>query len=603
MISESLSLTIQQLPKEPGVYLMKDERNTIIYIGKANSLKKRVTSYFQKKHDDIKTKFLVNAIDSIECIVTDSEIEALLLESNLIKKHKPRFNIRLKDDKRYPYIAVTLKDDYPRVIYTRKPGIRGARYFGPYTDARAAKNIVDMINNTFKLKTCKKELPLKKHERPCLNYQMKKCQGPCMKETTGIEYMDIINNVISFLEGAIDPVISNLQKTMDQYSQKMEYEKASILRDIIFDIQTVTEEQKVSSASGIDRDFIVCSQEEAEAIVILFEFRQGILLGRKISVYDTGEISESGDILKTFILQYYQHSEVPQSIISDSTVNDNKLIQSHLTGLSSKNISISLAVSSEELSVVRLMHKNLDVIKADRNAAEVYQNKAKGLSELMEVLNLDSIPEVIECFDISNTQGTNAVASMVQFRHGEPSKGNYRRFKIRGHEGPNDPAMIHEAVSRRVQHLINENEPMPDLIVIDGGPTQLSRAKEAAENFTNSLVIVSLAKRFEEIYYDPTLTPIRLLETSPALHILQQIRDESHRFAITYHRKLRDKDTISSELDNINGIGHKTKVLLLKHFGSPEAVQKASLEDLLAVEGVGNKTATLIHNYFTEKLE
>lgn len=597
MNPEKIKDILSRLPQEPGVYLMLGSDGSIIYIGKANSLKKRVTSYFQKKDHDPKTSILVKNIEDIEYIVTESEIEALLLESNLIKKHKPKFNVRLKDDKRYPYIAVTMNEDYPRVIYTRNINRNTDKYFGPYTDARAAKNSAAMINNLFKLKTCRRPLPLKENERPCINYQIKKCSGACRNIISKDEYRSLINDAVNFLEGNVEPVMNSLNIRMKEYSEKMNFEKAASVRDIIYDIQTISQSQNVDIPTVADQDCIGAGIFGGEAIVVLFEFRHGILTGRKINIFDNAEYSTPEDIIRIFILDYYKNKDIPSKIVTEQGIPDYKLIAEHLSSISGKRISLVHAGSSDDKGIISMIRKNIDIIAADRKATEE-NNPAAELLELKEALSLESEPDIMECFDISNFQGTDSVASMVQFRLGRADKSNYRRYKIRGYESSNDPGMIHEAVSRRLQHLVNENLELPDLIVIDGGPTQLTRAIEAASNFSLNLNIISVAKRFEEIYTEPDKEPVRLPENSPALKLIQRIRDEAHRFAVTYHRTLRDKKLTASILDTIPDIGDKTKKLLLKHFGSIEKIKEASVEELISAEGIGEKTAQKIYEFF-----
>lgn len=588
---------LKQFPESPGVYLMKNGEDGIIYIGKAVNLKRRVSSYFRRQ-DNPKTAVLVSRIDDIEYIATDSEIEALILECNLIKKHRPRFNIRLKDDKRFPYIAVTMGEAYPRLILTRKTSIRSARYFGPYTDAAAARSIADTINVIFKLRTCRKELPLKSGGRPCLNFQMNRCCGACTSNISEEEYGELVSGALHFLEGDIEPVLADMNRAMKRYSESMHYEHAARIRDIIADIHRLSQEQKVSISMGQDMDYLHAEIIGREAVLLLFEFRKGVLLGRKIHLFDNADLSEPGDIVRSFIIDYYSRSEIPSRIISPFSIKDKRLTEEFLTQRASRRISITGPVSGEDQGIIAMIKKNMDMIIADREAAKYYQDRSRAAEELMELLGLERAPSEIVCFDISNLQGTNPVASMVTFRDGEPDKSSYRRFRIKAHEGPDDPAMIHEAVSRRLQLLVNENLPFPDIMVIDGGPTQLTRAMEAAANFPIKLKIISLAKRFEEIYVSPKEPPIRLPETSPARKLLQRVRDESHRFAITYHRKLRSGEFTSSRLDQIPRISRELRTELLKHFNSIEAVMQAGPDELMQVKGIGEKTANAIHGFF-----
>jgi excinuclease ABC subunit C len=588
---------LARLPAEAGVYMMKDETGTIVYIGKAGSLKKRVSSYFQKKDHDIKTRVLVKVVRDIEFIITDSEMEALILESSLIQKHKPKFNIQKKDDKRYPYIAVTLDEDYPRILYTRTIKKNGTRYFGPYTDAKAARNTVSLINSIFKLRICNRELPLKANERPCMNIQINRCSGVCTGVITREEYLDRVAQAVKFLEGGIEPVIQNLQNMMKRYAEDRKYEKASEMRDMIFDIQKISETQKVYVPIGKDQDYIGISKYGNEGIIILFEFRSGVLLGRKISIYDNAEYALSGEIVASFILGYYESSDIPQRIVTEEPPADREILQRFLTDRSKRKVSIPGPETPDDRGILRLIKKNIDLVAAERYAERRNRDTLLGLEELQTILGLADIPRAMECFDISNLQGTDAVASMVAFKDGRPDKSGYRRYKIKGYDTADDPGMIHEVVSRRVQHLFNEEIDMPDLMIIDGGTTQLSRAMEAARNFTGDIRIISIAKRFEEIYHEPGKEPLRLPKSSPALHIIQNIRNEAHRFAIIYHRKLRDKKTTRSVLDDIS-VGTRAKSLLLKHFQSVDGIRKASLDELRGIRGIGKSTARKIYDFF-----
>ena len=592
--------TLSRLPDSPGIYMMLSRDREIIYIGKANSLKKRVTSYFRKSGHDAKTGVLVKNIHDIEYIATDTEIEALLLENNLIKKHKPKFNVRLKDDKRYPYIAVTLNEEYPRIIYTRNINRKTDRFFGPFRDAAAAKNTAALINRTLKLKTCRRELPLKKGERPCINFQINRCSGACTGKISREEYGDLIDDAVNLLEGNIDPVMKSLNSRMQKASSAMDYEKAARLRDIIFDIQKISETQKVEVHSGIDQDYIASGIYGDEAILVIFEFRSGILTGRKINIFDNAKYSEPADIMRTFIIDYYRDRDIPSRIVTEEAIDDSKIISLHLTEKASARITIAKGMSRDDRGVINLIKKNIDMIAAERNYSKTNSMDA-GLTALKVALGLDSEPLIIECFDISNFHGQDAVASMVMFKNGRPDKKNYRRYKIRGYDSPNDPGMMHEAVSRRLQHLVNEDIEMPDLIILDGGPTQLARGIEAAANFNIGAKIISVAKKLEEIFTSPNEKPLRFPEGSPELRLIQNIRDEAHRFAVTYHRKLRDKKLTSSELDLIPNIGPGVKASLLKHFQSIEKIKSAPTEVLMKAEGIGRKTAEKISSYFRDK--
>ncbi len=600
MKKEDSKPIIEKMPREPGVYIMKDASDSIIYIGKAADIRKRVSSYFKDTGDDIKTKILARNISDIDFIVTDNEMEALILENSLIKKHKPRFNIRLKDGKKYPYISVTFTEDYPRIIYTRKADRPGNRYFGPYTDARAARDIISMINSIFRLKTCGRPVPLKKGERPCINFQMGRCSGPCAGEIGKDEYRLLVDNAVRFLEGNIAPVLENLNAMMKNYSEKMRYEDALRIRNTIFDIQKLTATQKVHFQAGLDQDFIGASIFSGEAILVLFEFRSGILLNRKIFIYDNVNYSMPSDIIRSFIIDNHLKGESPPKIVIRQKFDDRKAVESLLTEKSGRRVKISTPHTIDEKGIIRLIQKNIDLLASERLDREKLDERMGGMMELGRLLELDGPVEIMECFDISNIQGRHAVASMVRSVMGLPEKSSYRRYRIRGYDNSNDPGMIHEAVARRIQHLVNENIAFPDVMVIDGGRGQLARAIEAANNFNAPVRIISIAKKFEEIYVDDTRAPHRLPRSSPALKIIQSLRDEAHRFALAYHKKLRDKNMTSSILDDIRGVGPKTKKILMAHFKSVDSIKKACIEELSAVKGINQRTASGIHAYFHE---
>ena len=593
-IQETLSL----LPNQPGVYLMKNSENKIIYVGKAASLKKRVPSYFRNNNKDAKTATLVQKINDVEFIVTDTEIEALLLENNLIKKHKPKFNISLKDDKRFPFICVILDEAYPRIIITRKVFGKKNKYFGPFTDVGAARSLVQSVNDLFKLKTCKKELPLKKNERPCLNYQIQRCKGACTDKILKEEYLISINDAMKFLEGDINQIINDLQTRMLNFSKSMEFEKAADLRDLIANISITRENQKVENISGGNFDYAGIKILGNEAIIVIFEFRNGILLARKISIFENTELVEPKEIMRRFILDHYEKNEIPQRIVVQYVVADSSIIEKYFTEKTGIKVRITLPRSPNDLAILEMISKNADMLAVEMESSKIKNDYSKAQNELQEILHLNNPPVEIVCFDISNLQGTNSVAAMSCFKNGKSDKSSYRRFKIRGYQSANDPGMIHEAVSRRLQHIVNENLSPPDIILIDGGISQLSRAIEAASSFGLSLKIISIAKRFEEIYFDPALPPLRLPDNSPALKILQQVRDEAHRFGVTYHRKLRSKELFSSEIADIPNIDVKRKNELLKHFKSIENIKSASIEELTQVSGIGKELAKKIFDYF-----
>lgn len=592
-MKDNLEQKLKNLPSKPGVYLFINHKNEIIYIGKASSLKKRVTSYFQKNLD-AKTRVLVSHIADIDYIVTQSEIEALLLESSLIKKHKPKYNIQQKDDKRFPYIAITLHEKFPRVIFTRRLYPNGDRYYGPYTDAHAARKTVALLNKTFKLKTCTKDIPLKPHERPCLNHQMGQCQGVCTGIVTEGEYRNVIDTVMQFLDGNIDPVLENLTALMNSYSQAMRFESAARVRDMIFDIQKMLQTQHVVTPLGQNQDFIGITAHKDEAYILVFQFRHGSLTGKRIFVYNNAEYTSRSSLMGQFIVEYYAQNEPPQSIVIPEMIEDRHIIEEYVNSRTTQPVHIVSPKTDHEKAVMQMLAKNLDLAIAQK-IAPTWQ---KALFELQEVLQLSTLPVDIECFDISNIQGNFAVASMVHFTDAMPNKSEYRRYRIRAYTRPDDPGMIHEVVGRRLQHLLNEGLPLPDLLVIDGGKGQLSRALEVMEALECSVPVIALAKRLEEIYLPQGSDPIRLVPTSPALKLLQAIRDEAHRFAITYHRNLRDKNMTASVLDNIRGVGSQYKKKLLQSFDTIDHIRQSDAATIAKKASVPLSVAQKIYDFF-----
>lgn len=592
-MKDNLEQKLKNLPLKPGVYLFINQKNEIIYIGKASSLKKRVGSYFQKNLD-AKTRVLVSHIADIDYIVTQSEIEALLLESSLIKKYKPKYNIQQKDDKRFPYIAITLHENFPRVIFTRRLFSNGDKYYGPYTDAHAARKTVALLNKTFKLKTCTKDIPLKPHERPCLNHQMGRCQGVCTGIVTENEYRNVIHTVMQFLDGNIDPVLENLTALMNAYSKAMRFESAAQVRDMIFDIQKMLQTQHVVTPLGQNQDFIGITTHKDEAYILVFQFRHGSLTGKRIFIYNNAQYTSRSSLIAQFIIEYYTGNEPPPTIVIPDIIEDRQIVEEYLISKTSQPVHIVIPKNDHERAVMQMLYKNLDLAIAQKMAP----TRQRALFELQEALQLPTLPVDIECFDISNIQGTFAVASMVHFTDGMPNKKEYRRYRIRAYTKPDDPGMIHEVVGRRLQHLLNEGMPLPDLLVIDGGKGQLSRACEVMEALKSSVPVIALAKRLEEIYFPQGSDPLRLPLTSPALKLLQTIRDEAHRFAITYHRNLRDKNMTASVLDNIPGVGAQYKKKLLQSFDTIEHIKQSDAATIAQETKIPLTAAQKIYDFF-----
>ncbi len=572
------------LPNKPGVYIMRDDTDTIIYIGKAKSLVKRVKSYFREKLDRPKTQILMSHFDSLEYIVTNSEKEALILEATLIKKHRPRYNVQLKDDKRYPYVKIT-DEDFPRLVITRNVTKNGV-YFGPFTDVGSVKQTVKFLKSLFKIRTCRNM------NGPCLNSQIDLCYAPCDGKITKEEYSEIINKIDLFFQGKYSTIVKNLKKEMIEAAENEEFEKAAVIRDQISSIEEIMEKQFVDLVDDdLDQDVIAISPSKDEVIVIIMPIRNGKIVGRDDFLMSGAQYDSSSEIMFAFIQQYYGYNRhIPKQILLDEDINDKELLEDWLSDLRGNKVKIKVPQKGVKLRLVKMAKKNAEIIKHQKKKME------NSLIELKKYLKLERMPRVIEGYDISNISGEFAVGSKVSFKDAKPDKKKYKHFRMET-PGPNDFAMMEELLTRRLKMI--ESDPEPDLIVIDGGKGQLGMACGVLEklNLTH-IPIIGLAKEFEEVYLPNTKRPIIIPKNNKALHLLQQVRDESHRFAITYHRKLRSKNIQASSLDDIVGIGKKRKISLLKAFGSVDNIKKASIEDLVKIDGMNQKTAENVYNYY-----
>ena len=565
------------LPNKPGVYIMRDNTDTIIYVGKAKNLVKRVKSYFREKLDRPKTQILMSHFDSLEYIVTNSEKEALILEATLIKKHRPRYNVQLKDDKRYPYVKIT-NEKFPRLIITRDVAKNGV-YYGPFTDVGSVKQTVKFLKSLFKIRICRNM------DGPCLNSQIDLCLAPCAGNVSEKEYSEIINKIDLFFQGKYSTIVKNLKTEMADAAVNEEYEKAAVIRDQIESIEEIMEKQFVDLVDDdLDQDVIAIAPGENEVIVIIMPIRNGKIVGRDDFLMSGSQYDSSSEVLFAFIQQYYGYNRhIPKQILLDEDIDDKELLEDWLSDLRGNKVHIKVPQKGVKLRLVKMAHKNAEIIKHQKKTME------NSLIELKKYLKLENLPRVIEGYDISNISGKFAVGSKVSFKDGKPNKKSYKHFKIKT-PGPNDFAMMEELLTRRLKRV--ESDPEPDLMVIDGGKGQLGMVCGVLEklNLTH-IPVIGLAKEFEEIYTPNSKRPIIIPKNSKALHLLQQVRDESHRFAITYHRKLRSKNIQASSLDNIAGIGKKRKVNLLKEFGTIENIKKASVDDLAKIEGMNQKTA------------
>lgn len=598
---------IAEFPEKPGVYIMKDKRGRIIYIGKAVSLKNRVRSYFQSpKNLPVKVASMVPKIEDIEYIVTDSEVEALILECNLIKFNRPKYNILLRDDKQYPYIKIATNQPFPRLEVVRRVKKDGTRYFGPYADVGAMREAIDVINKVFPIRSCKKDLsqvPLK--ERPCLNYYIKRCLAPCQGSVEQEEYDEMIENIIMFLEGKRETLIKQLREKMEEEAAKLDFEKAAILRDQIAALEKVLEEQKIVSTDMTDQDIIAMARGIDTVCIQVFFVREGKLVEREPFILSNTKGAERKEILTAFVKQFYNNTNfIPKEIIIEEEIDDKTTIQEWLYGKKGSKVYISIPQRGEKKKLAEMVAENariyLEQIE-NKDEREKLKNM-QALEELQKYLGLKDIPHRIEAFDISNTQGTESVASMVVFEEGQPKKEDYRKFKIKTVEGPNDFESMREVILRRFKRaVLNDGkfDSLPDLLLIDGGKGQLKYAREALKEVgLESIFTIGLAKEFEHIFVEGKEEPIVLPEGSEALYLVQRVRDEAHRFAITFHRSLRSKRNLKSALDDIPGIGKARRIALFKTFGSLESIRQASVEELAGAPGMNKKAAQAVYDHF-----
>lgn len=597
---------LKQLPDRPGVYLMKNEIEEIIYVGKAKSLRKRVRSYFRKGNHTYKTKILVVHIKDFDYIVTDTEVEAYILEANLINKYQPIYNIRLKDDKTYPYIKVTVNEDFPRIFKTRIVKSDGAMYYGPFTNVDDLYKTINVLKDIYSLRTCRKNLKADKPEaRPCLNYHIGKCLGPCIGAISKEDYRAMVDQACLFLSGHQDDLVKRIEKEMYQASEEMNFEKAARLRDSIQALKRLSVQQKVMYGKNINQDVIaVAVGEEEQSCVQLLIIRNGRLIGQEYYIMEGTEQEAEKEIIEYFLPQYYERAfQLPDELLLSVEIGQVDLLMDLLKEKKGKKVNVTTPVIGEKKRLVEMAYSNAE----ENLKKEIIKQKYKksrttdAVVKLGEYLELDNPPDHIEGFDISNTQGTDPVASMVVFKDGHSSKQDYRRFKIKTIEGPNDFAMMQEVLERRYSRLLREKKPLPSLILIDGGKGQLSSAYEVLEELGIShLPIIGLAKREEEVFLPDRQEATIIPKNSSALHLIQRVRDESHRFAVSYHRKLRSRRLTHTMLDDIPGVGPKRRQALLQHFGSLAEIRKANIGKLKEAEGISSKTAKVIYDFLRE---
>ena len=617
MPTEKVAEKLKTLPTKPGVYQYFDATGKLIYVGKAVNLRNRVRSYFHTTVDSIKTERLVAEIADLEWIITDSELEALLLESNLIKRHKPRFNIRLKDDKRYPYIKVEWQNAYPKVLTVRKMAQDGARYYGPFTNAGHVYATLDTLRRAFPYLTCDREIT-GHDKRACLYYDIKLCSGPCIGAVTEAEYRANIDRLCHFLEGKTDNFVIDLENKMTAAAEAMQFEAAAQYRDQLRALRHIVERQKIISTTTQDQDVLAFARTNGDACVQIFLIRQGKLIGREYFVLEGAEDENVANIMAEFMTQFYDEAAyIPPEVLLpiEIDVQESDIIAQFLKQKRGTQVTLSVPNSGQGAELVKMATDNaLETLTALRAqwAADTHRNE-QALKELADGLGLAALPARIECFDISNTQGTNMVASMVVFLNGAARKSDYRKFNIKTVQGPNDFESMREALTRRFRRYFDakaaERVPgqkidpsfsvLPDLLIIDGGKGQLGVAVEVLQSLElfGQVPVCGLAKQQEEIFLPGRPDSILLPRSSQGLFLVQRVRDEAHRFATTAHRAQRAKTGIASQLDEIPGVGPTRRRTLLKHFGSLEGIRNASVDEIAEVKGVPREVAIAIKEH------
>ena len=617
-MSFDIAEELKKIPNSPGVYIMHDKSDAIIYIGKAKSLTKRVHQYFQPSHDEgIKKKQMVEHIDHFEYIVTDSELEALVLENNLIKEHRPKYNTMLRDDKTYPYIKVTLGEGFPRVIFSRKVYKDKARYFGPFTSAGDVRETIELTNKLFHLRTCNKVFPRDmKKDRPCLNYHIKQCPGVCQNYISEDDYMKSVKAAMEFLEGKADPVINSLTEKMTEASKKLEFEKAAGYRDEIAAVKMCVQKQKITDTAGEDRDILAIATDKEDACAVVFFIRDGRMIGRDHFFLNLREDDEKAEMISTFIQQFYSGTPfVPKELFVQEEFPDQQMLEDFLSEKKGAAVHIVAPKRGRKEKLVELAWKNASMILTkDRERIKREEGRTIGaMKELSEILGLPGIQRM-EAYDISNTMGYQSVGSMVVFDHGKPLRNDYRKFRIKTVEGPNDYASMREVLMRRFTHGLEEKEAgeseetgsftrFPDVIMMDGGRGQVNIALDVLKELGLDIPVCGMVKddhhRTRGLFFNNKELPID--KSSESFKLITRLQDEAHRFAIEYHRSLRGKNQVRSFLDDIPGIGPTRRRALMKKYVSAEAIRSASAEDLAETDTMNEKAAQEVWDYLHKK--
>lgn len=617
-MNPTLEYKIKMLPESPGCYLMKSE-GQIIYIGKAVNLKNRVRQYFHGSHTP-KVAAMASRVDDFDLMLCETNFEALTLECNLIKKHRPFYNILLKDDKHYPYLRLDLNEPYPRLTLARRMEQRdSAKYFGPYIGATAVRQVLDEVRRFFPLRTCALNLPLKTPRRPCMHHQIGQCLAPCAGKVSEADYSEILKRVVAFLNGDSRELLQELTREMNAASERMEYEQAALLRDKIADIRQLMEQQHAIQTRDVEQDILAVATDEQDAMVQLTHIRGGRMEGGRAFLMEDCGTEDPAQILANFLTQYYDDEQlIPRNILAQTLPEPVEELERWLRERRGGAVTLAIPQRGDKADLVKLTLKNAeDALNKHRQSALVKEARTKrAMMELQEALGLPTLPFRIEGYDISNTQGILSVASMVVFEGGLPNKKAYRYFRIKTVEGANDFASMAEVIGRRFTHGLKERQEraeaglaldggsfskLPDVVLIDGGPEQLLFAHRAMEEAGASVPMFGLAKKFEEIYLPARKDPIVLDRRSNALHLVQHVRDEAHRFGITHHRALRGKEGLRSELSSIEGIGQKKQIALIRHFKSVKAIFEAGKEELCQVDGISEVLAERILAYARER--
>jgi len=599
--------TLGTLSTKAGVYLFRSSRGEVLYVGKAKSLRARVRSYFRSAGDTSpKTREMLRHAEQLETLVVGSEAEALILEANLIKEHRPRFNILLRDDKRYPYIKVTVQEPFPRVYVTRRVVRDGARYFGPYTSVGPMRQALEVIKRLHTVRSCRYDLPKERPERPCLDYHIGRCMAPCVGLQSEADYRVMIEEILRILEGDTEAIRQDVERRMREASDALDFERAARLRDVLQGLDTLAREQRVHRTQGGDMDVVGLARDGPMAAGVVLQVRSGLLLGRQSQRFTRIEDESDADLLTSLLSRYYLSGgsgpidELPRVILLPGEYSDRDLLTEILTERADRKVSVRVPRKGEKLRLVELAAQNARHMLEDRVTALAYaaDRAEDALYSLQEELDLKVVPRLMVCFDISHTQGAETVASAVVFENGEPRKAGYRHMRIKGDWGNDDFRSMAEAVERYFRRRRDEGGPLPDLTVIDGGKGQLGAATEALRLLEmEHVAVLALAKKEEEVYLPGRSEPVRLDRRNRALHLLQRIRDEAHRFAISYNRKLRSKRTLRSDLGDIPGIGQARQRELLRRFGSLKGVREATKDEIARVPGFSEVLASRILTY------